>query len=65
MVTHQGRTADSGHYVGWVKQDTGEWLKFDDDKVTPVEEEKVAELSGGGDWHMAYLLLYRCVLLRA
>ena len=30
-----------------------------DDKVSPVKAEDVAKLSGGGDWHMAYLLLYR------
>jgi hypothetical protein len=26
----------------------GEWLQYDDDKVSPVEEEKVLQLSGGG-----------------
>ena len=34
------------------------WLKFDDDKVTPVGTDEVLKLSGGGDWHCAYLLLY-------
>ena len=24
-----------------------------------VQEEEIPSLSGGGDWHMAYLLLYR------
>jgi hypothetical protein len=35
----------------------------DDDAVSPVHEEDVLKLSGGGDWHTAYLLLYapRCV----
>lgn len=28
----------------------GEWLQYDDDKVSPVEEEKVLQLSGGGVW---------------
>lgn len=23
VLTHKGRSADSGHYVAWVKQDTG------------------------------------------
>jgi ubiquitin carboxyl-terminal hydrolase 14 len=23
-LTHKGRSADSGHYVGWVKQDDGQ-----------------------------------------
>ena len=31
---------------------------FDDENVTPVTEEDVMKLSGGGDWHTAYLLIY-------
>jgi len=31
---------------------------FDDENVTPVTEEDVLKLSGGGDWHTAYLLIY-------
>jgi len=23
VLTHKGRSADSGHYVGWVKQENG------------------------------------------
>ena len=34
------------------------WLKCDDDTVTPVTSEDVLKLSGGGDWHIAYILLY-------
>lgn len=57
VLTHQGRSSSSGHYVGWVKLSAG-WIKFDDDVVTPVTEEDVLRLSGGGDWHCAYVLLY-------
>ena len=35
-----------------------DWLKCDDDNVTPVTSEEVLKLSGGGDWHIAYVLLY-------
>ena len=59
VLTHKGRSADSGHYVSWVKQDDGAWIQFDDDEMIPRKEEEVMALSGGGDWHMAYLLLYR------
>jgi len=59
VLTHKGRSADSGHYVSWVKQDDGSWIQFDDDEMIPRKEEEVLALSGGGDWHMAYLLLYR------
>ena len=59
VVTHKGRTANSGHYVGWVKTDNGRWLKFDDDVVSEVTEEDIKKLSGGGDWHIASTLMYR------
>ncbi|PNH11389.1 Ubiquitin carboxyl-terminal hydrolase 7, partial [Tetrabaena socialis] len=63
VVTHKGRTADSGHYVAWVKQPSdGTWVCFDDEKLTVRTEDEVLALSGGGDWHMAYLLLYRAVM---
>jgi ubiquitin carboxyl-terminal hydrolase 14 len=66
VVTHKGRYADSGHYIGWVRQGTPEkysnnWWKFDDDKCTQVTSDDVSRLSGGGDHDMAYLLLYRRV----
>ena len=57
-MTHKGRSSSSGHYVGWVRQKGETWLKCDDDDVSPVHEEDVLKLSGGGDWHTAYLLLY-------
>jgi len=34
-------------------------MKYDDDFVTEVNTEEILNLRGGGDWHMAYLLLYR------
>lgn len=35
-----------------------EWVKFDDDKVSVVSPDDILKLSGGGDWHIAYVLLY-------
>lgn len=34
-----------------------EWLKFDDDKLSIVNDEEIKKLSGkgGADWHIAYL----------
>jgi len=58
VLTHKGRSSNSGHYVGWVRQKGDTWLKCDDDEVSPVHEEDVLKLSGGGDWHTAYLLVY-------
>lgn len=58
VLTHQGRSSSSGHYLAWVKKNEGEWIKFDDDKVSMVTPEDVLKLSGGGDWHIAYVLLY-------
>ncbi|RUP52268.1 hypothetical protein BC936DRAFT_149525 [Jimgerdemannia flammicorona] len=59
VLTHVGRSADSGHYIGWAKRADNEWIKYDDDKVSIVREEDVQKLDGGGDWHMAYICLYR------
>nr|XP_054772940.1 ubiquitin carboxyl-terminal hydrolase 14-like [Lytechinus pictus] len=58
VLTHQGRSSSSGHYVAWVKRRGDEWIKFDDDKVTPVHSEDILKLSGGGDWHCAYVVVY-------
>ncbi|XP_041984685.1 ubiquitin carboxyl-terminal hydrolase 14 [Aricia agestis] len=57
VLTHRGRSSSSGHYVAWVARGSG-WLRCDDDAVTPVSADDVLKLSGGGDWHCAYLLLY-------
>ncbi|XP_012683374.2 ubiquitin carboxyl-terminal hydrolase 14 [Clupea harengus] len=58
VLTHQGRSSSSGHYVSWVKRKEDEWVKFDDDKVSVVSPDDILKLSGGGDWHIAYVLLY-------
>lgn len=63
VLTHKGRSSSSGHYVAWVKQKNGNWVKFDDDMVSQVTEEEILRLSGGGDWHCAYVLLYGPKLL--
>lgn len=59
VITHKGRSSDSGHYVSWVQQRGDAWLKFDDAEVSKATIEDVLNLRGGGDWHMAYYLLYR------
>lgn len=74
VVTHKGRDADGGHYMGWVKAETQgndmakigdtdeaneDWFVFDDDEVSPCKTEDVLKLKGGGDWHMSYLNFYR------
>jgi ubiquitin carboxyl-terminal hydrolase 14 len=62
IVTHKGRSADSGHYMGWIRQSGDKWLVFDDDDVSESTTEYVtATLKGGGDDHMAYLLFYRAL----
>jgi ubiquitin carboxyl-terminal hydrolase 14 len=59
VITHKGRSSDSGHYVAWIHQKGDHWLKFDDDLVTKQSIEDILNLRGGGDWHMAYYLIYR------
>lgn len=58
VLTHKGRSSNSGHYVAWVKHKGDTWMECNDDDVHPVHVDDVMKLSGGGDWHTAYLLLY-------
>jgi ubiquitin carboxyl-terminal hydrolase 14 len=61
LVTHKGRSADSGHYIGWVRQENGSnlWWQYNDDTVTECRTEDILLLKGGGDRDMAYLSFYR------
>ncbi|OIR59016.1 MAG: ubiquitin C-terminal hydrolase Ubp6 [Amphiamblys sp. WSBS2006] len=61
VLTHTGRSSSSGHYIAWVKDcaHDGLWWKMDDQTATEQKDENILGLSGGGDWHMAYMLLYR------
>lgn len=76
VVTHQGASADSGHYTSYVKkqgnldpktgkreEEDGKWWWFNDDKVTEVDSDKIDTLSGGGESHSALILLYRAIPL--
>ena len=58
VLTHKGRASNSGHYVAWVRDKGDQWFMFDDDEVSTVTSEEILRLSGGGDWHSAYVLLY-------
>ena len=63
IVTHKGRSANGGHYMGWARQENAEedeeWICFDDDQVDPCGLHNVLDLNGGGDRDMAYLCFYR------
>ena len=59
VLTHQGRSSESGHYIGWVHKKDDKWLKYDDSDVTMVTTNDVLELKGGGDWHMAYICFFK------
>ncbi|KAF1989140.1 ubiquitin carboxyl-terminal hydrolase 14 [Aulographum hederae CBS 113979] len=61
VITHQGASADSGHYTSFVKksgrkdpvtskigEEDGKWWWFNDDKVSEVESDRIDTLSGGG-----------------
>ena len=74
VVTHQGASADSGHYTAYVKktgpkdpvtgkvgEEDGKWWWFNDDKVSEVTSEKIDALAGGGESHSALILLYKAI----
>ncbi|KAH8878903.1 cysteine proteinase [Thozetella sp. PMI_491] len=76
VVTHQGASADSGHYTAYVKktapkdpktgekgEEDGNWWWFNDDKVSEVTPDKIATLVGGGETHSALILLYKAIPL--
>ncbi|KAK8073920.1 hypothetical protein PG994_004819 [Apiospora phragmitis] len=78
VVTHQGASADSGHYTAYVKKEppidprTGlkrneedKWWWFNDDKVSEVTADKIEGLAGGGESHSALILLYKAIPLPA
>jgi ubiquitin carboxyl-terminal hydrolase 14 len=61
VITHQGASADSGHYTSFVKktakkdpvtgkqkEEDGKWWWFNDEKVSEVELDRIESLSGGG-----------------
>lgn len=53
-MTHKGRSADSGHYMAWVRREAGssKWLVYDDDAVSETDTDYVTTtLKGGGDDH--------------
>jgi ubiquitin carboxyl-terminal hydrolase 14 len=61
LVTHKGRSADSGHYIGWVRQAPGStaWWQYNDDVVSEATTQDIMLLKGGGDRDMVYLAFYR------
>lgn len=48
VLTHQGRSSSSGHYVAWIRHKDDTWLKCDDEMVTTVTPSDIIKLSGGG-----------------
>lgn len=65
VLTHKGRSSSSGHYVAWVRENADIWFKMDDDVVSSVTTDEILRLSGGGDWHCAYVLVYGPRVLNA
>lgn len=63
IVTHQGSSADSGHYQAFVKDENdleaNKWWKFNDNKVSTVPREKIEMLAGGGESDAALILFYK------
>mmetsp|Transcript_7532 Transcript_7532/g.21562 ORF Transcript_7532/g.21562 Transcript_7532/m.21562 type:complete len:535 (-) Transcript_7532:146-1750(-) len=78
IVSHKGRTADGGHYVGWVKHKSqlgkdnkeDQWILFDDETVSFEKWNDMVGLStdlqgGKADTQIAYINIYKKVTVRA
>lgn len=76
VVTHQGASADSGHYTSYVKkqgpidhetgkrkEEDGKWWWFNDEKVSEVEAEKIESLSGGGKFRIRLPINYLMLMM--
>lgn len=61
IITHQGSSADSGHYQAFVKDkyNDDKWWRFNDDKVSIVDKDKIESLAGGGESDSALILIYK------
>lgn len=60
VLTHSGASADSGHYQAWMKAPAGDdWYRFNDDKVSIVDKDKITSLAGGGESDSIYIGLYK------
>ena len=49
LVTHKGISANAGHYVALVKEDDNEWIQFNDEIKTILDNDEVLKFTGGGE----------------
>jgi len=73
VVSHQGRTAEGGHYIAWSKfkeaegKDEEVWARYDDDDVdfvTPKQGAFTDLVGGKADSQIAYITIYKKVNVR-
>nr|GEX82372.1 hypothetical protein [Tanacetum cinerariifolium] len=57
ILTHEGMTIYSGHYIAWVKDHASTWVEMDDSSATAKKEADLAAMSGGDGGQIAYLCI--------
>jgi len=58
VIIHEAVVTDRGFFYSLVRQPDGKWLKFDDERVVPVQEQDVLSQFSGNNISAAYGLLY-------
>ncbi|VVB00529.1 unnamed protein product [Arabis nemorensis] len=59
VLSHKGKTANTGHYMAWVNKKQVGWVFYDDHRSSLKNKEDFMKLLSGGDDSHAYIAMYK------